>query len=295
MGKSHPSFFSKTLLALRLYRPYQWTKNLLLLVPAFLAHSWKFDLNILLAFISFSAMASAVYVFNDIIDLKSDLLHWTKKNRPIAAGIFSKVQGLGLAVFSLIIAIGLAAFLDKKFFLVIVSYFILNIFYSFWLKKSPFVDILLLAFFYTLRLMAGAAVSQVILSPWLLSFSTFLFFSLACIKRYSELIHPNYVEKKSGRPYLKNDSAAIFVIGSCAGLIASLVLVLYIDSSDVVKLYRIPQGLWVLAPLMLYWISRLWFLAHRQQIIEDPVLFALKDKASWFVGFLMLLIILYCI
>jgi 4-hydroxybenzoate polyprenyltransferase len=282
---------AKWQLVIKALRIHQWAKNLLLIVPALTAHKWNDSLalaDIVVGFFSFSAVASAVYVLNDLADLDSDRLHRTKKHRPFASGDLPLIVGALLVPILLIIGIGLASVISSSFLSVVVGYLILTTLYSFWLKRIALIDILTLASLYTLRLFAGAAIVTAPISQWLAAFSMFIFFSLAALKRFVEVADARRVDKKEikGRGYSPDDLEVISHFGITSGLVAVLVLALYVNSSEVVSLYTLPHRLWALCPLFFYWIARLWLKASRHQMHEDPILFAIRDPGSLLTGLL---------
>ena len=176
-------------------------------------------------------------------------------------------------------------------------YFTLTLAYSFYLKQIVLLDVLVLALLYSARIAAGAMAITVPLSQWLLAFSMFLFLSLALVKRFSEL-HELRLSKKpaaKGRGYLSGDLEQLASLGAASGYISALVLALYINSHEVTALYSHPTILWLICPGILYWISRVWLLAHRGKMHQDPIVFAIKDKVSYllaaFIGVIMLLAI----
>ncbi len=271
---------------LRALRPHQWAKNILVFVPLLLAHSY-FDesrvLSTLLAFVSFCLCASAVYIFNDLMDLDADRRHPEKKNRPFAAGDLSIFAGLVLSLILLLLSAFLALTLSSDYTLVFVVYFLSTTAYSLGLKSVALVDVFILAGLYTIRVLAGTFAANVELSFWLLAFSLFIFFSLAMLKRYSELYNLEQREKKRTvvRGYSTDDKEILALLGVASGYISVLVMALYITTPEHMVEYRKPEFLWIVFPALLFWLSRIWLLASRGQMNEDPVLFALKDMASY--------------
>ncbi|ADU70293.1 UbiA family prenyltransferase [Pantoea sp. At-9b] len=273
----------------RVLRIHQWLKNILLLVPLFAAHdvsngeAW---LSLLLAFMAFSLCASSVYIANDLLDLDSDRLHPRKRNRPFASGLVPAWMGVLLAPLLLIISLSVAAFVGKQFFSWLVFYFALTCAYSWVLKRLMLVDCLTLAMLYTLRIVAGAAAVGHELSFWLLAFSVFLFLSLAFVKRYAELEVQllSGKEKIHGRGYHTADAPLIQTMGIVAGYTSVLVLALYLNSDAVLKLYASPELIWGAVPVMLFWVSWMWMQAHRGKMHDDPLVFAVKDRASLSAG-----------
>ncbi len=268
-------------------RVHQWLKNILVFIPMLLAHQishvslWA---NGLLAFISFSLCASSVYLLNDLLDLSADRLHPRKRLRPFASGDLSMVQGMVLIPLLLLCALAIAAlWLPTDFVIVLVGYYLLTVSYSFWLKAIVLLDALLLAGLYTIRIIGGMAATRIGPSFWLLAFSTFLFFSLALVKRYSELLVLKQRGQLTthGRGYHVEDLVMLMGFGVASGFLAVLVSAFYIDSDKVRTLYHHPAFLWLVPPILLYWISRIWLITHRGGMHDDPVLFAAKDKGSW--------------
>ena len=277
-------------------RIYQWVKNLLLFLPLLLAHKWtEIDLwqLAIFGFIAFSLTASSVYLLNDLLDLRSDRLHKTKRNRPFASGKIAPLSGIILFPIFVISGFGIALFLSWKFFLVLLGYYILTTAYSFALKKIYLMDIIILAGLYTIRILAGAVVTEVVVSPWLASFAMFIFISLAAVKRYVELLEAEEGGKISGRGYKKEDLALMAPFGLSCGMIAVFVFAFYTLSTDIYKLYNTPFLVLMICPLLIYWLARIWFLAGRGQMHDDPIVFAIKDKVSWGIMLISILLIIF--
>lgn len=270
---------------LRALRMHQWIKNVLVFLPLLAAHRLfdaRDDLAAALAFLCFGLCASSVYITNDLLDLASDRHHRRKKYRPFAAGIIPIHQGPIAALCLLLIAFLAACLLSTKFMVVLGGYFVLTTAYSFRLKRAAMLDVIVLALLYTSRILAGAAAIHAAPSFWLLAFSMFFFLSLAMVKRYTELIalqRSGNVEAK-GRGYDIEDIPLIQALGGASGYLAVLVLAMYINSPASDALYRDPHWLWALCPILLYWISRTWALAHRGVMHDDPVVFAMMDRTS---------------
>lgn len=276
-------------------RPHQWMKNLLVFVPLLAAHHYGDETGVLLAlaaFFVFGLTASSVYLLNDLVDINDDRHHPRKRRRPFASGNFSILHGW--LVWPVLLVIGFAIsslILPVKFSAVLVVYFVLTLAYSLQLKKRALVDVLALAALYTLRIIAGAAAVSVPLSFWLLTFSMFIFLSLAFIKRFSELKlarDSGRNENLRGRGYRSEDMEMVSAMGVASGYLSVLVLALYIQDSHTAILYHTPEFIWLACPLLLYWISRAWLIAHRGEMHDDPIVFALTDRKSWLVvtGFL---------
>ncbi|OOG51130.1 hypothetical protein B0E50_02575 [Rhodanobacter sp. C01] len=266
-------------------RMHQWVKNLLVFLPMLAAHRVLdpvAGVNSLLAFLCFGLCASSVYLTNDLLDLGADRLHPRKRHRPFAAGTLPLVAGPIAAVALLLVGFVLAWFVAPAFLAVLFGYYVLTTGYSLRFKRIVMLDVVVLAMLYTTRILAGAAAVRTFPSFWLLAFSMFIFLSLAMIKRYTELASALKLGKvtASGRGYDVDDIPLIQSLGGSSGYLAVLVLALYIDSTASQALYRHPHYLWLLCPLLLYWISRAWAIAHRGIMHDDPVVFAVKDKIS---------------
>ena len=288
------------LIILKALRPHQWIKNSLLIVPLVLAHQLATQenlLQLLFAFISFSGVASAMYLVNDMVDLQADRSHPNKRSRPIASGQLSIPRALLLTVTLGALSL-LTAFLalSPQFGLILVLYLVASGCYSLWLKRIAIVDVLLLASLYTTRILAGGLAVDVAVSEWLIAFSMFLFTSLAFAKRYIELtsIDENAADVLAvrRRGYQRADSEIIETMGMTSGYLAVLVLALYINSKEMFDLYHNNWALWIICVLLLYWLSRLWLLAKRGQLPDDPVLFAIKDRTSWLIAALVVALLL---
>ena len=278
----------------RAMRPHQWLKNLLLFVPLVAAQrsgepgAW---VQALLGFLAFGLVASSVYLFNDLADVKADRHHARKRHRPFASGELAVLHGW--IAWPLLLGAGLALSLlalPRPFAATLVLYACTSTLYSLWFKQVPVLDVLVLAGLYTLRIIAGAAAIDVPVSFWLLSFSMFLFLSLAFMKRFSELQAARDAEQAEplrGRGYGPRDLELVAGLGAAAGQVAVLVLALYVHDPRTAALYAEPRLVWLACPLLLYWILRAWLLAHRGQVNQDPILFAVQDRVSWIVVLLL--------
>lgn len=290
-----PLSLDKVVLALR---PHQWLKNLLLFVPVFTSHnlsSGPLVANTLCAFLAFSLGASAGYIINDLVDLEADRQHPIKKHRPLAAGSLAIAHAIPIAALLGLGAVLFSFVLSPRFVIILGLYLSLSIAYSIGLKRIVLIDVLVLASLYTIRILAGGIAIDEPISSWLLTFSMFIFVSLALVKRFAELQRLRWSGEQStnGRGYLSGDLEYLAHMGPACGFIAVLVFGLYISSESVKLLYGHPEVLWVACALMFYWISRVWLLAHRGQINEDPILFALKDKTSYVVASLVAILAVF--
>ncbi len=283
---------------IRQIRLHQWTKNLLLFVPLFASHeafTGKF-LSVTVAFLIFGVAASSVYILNDLLDLESDRRHPNKKRRPIASGSFPISTASWVAILGFGISLLGSFLISLQFGLAVTTYIIASNLYSLFLKRIHTVDILTLAGLYTLRIVSGGLAAGLMIpaSPWLLAFSMFFFLSLACVKRVTEIAVKGVTgasnEIISGRGYRVVDEELIKIFGiSCAGL-ASLVLALYISSNEQQRLYSHPLALWASCPIVLYWLIRVWAITLRREMLDDPLVFAFKDRVSYGIGVLLLIV-----
>ncbi len=270
---------------LRALRPHQWVKNLLVFLPMILAH--KLDIatiiSVIWAFVAFSACASTVYLLNDIADLAADREHPKKRRRPLASGrlpiTWAVAAGATLLLGAAVIS---AVVLSPAFGLILVAYMATNLAYSTWLKRKPILDVLMLAGMYAVRVEAGGIAASVPLSMWILAFSLFFFTSLAFAKRCAELRrHASEGGRRpAGRGYLVEDLPILEGFGAASGYVSVLVLALYMNSPEMRSLYGESRLLWLICPLVLYWITRVWLLVHRGHLDEDPVVFAIRDRVS---------------
>lgn len=295
VGTERRPIFKSLVRSLRLH---QWVKNLLVLVPLFTAHRYGDMPSVaraVLASAAFCLIASSAYLLNDLADVSHDRHHRKKSRRPLAAGDLSLVYGWVAWPALLVAAFALAGWLlPAPLVGALAGYFVLTVSYSLRLKQVAAVDVLVLAGLYTLRVAAGAFAIDVPLSFWLLAFSLFFFFSLALIKRYSELKAggEDGGHGTRGRGYFHKDLEVVQGLGTSAGYIAVLVLALYIQDARTAELYSSPRFIWLACPLLLFWISRAWIIAHRGQMHDDPIVFALKDRVSWLVGICLVVLFL---
>jgi 4-hydroxybenzoate polyprenyltransferase/phosphoserine phosphatase len=273
---------------LKAMRLHQWAKNLLIFVPLLLAHGLTVArlLTAFLAFCCFSLAASATYIVNDLLDIEADRRHPRKRLRPFAAGDLSAFTGLCAVAVFLLVALSGGRLLPVGFYGWLLFYLATTLAYSLYLKRVALVDVLVLSGLYTLRLQAGSAATQTPISHWLAGFAIFLFLSLAIVKRFAELENQRASgsQAKNGRGYLVADIEQIRSFGTASAYAAVVVFAIYISGLDVMKLYRQPRLLWLIVPLMILWLSRVWLLASRGELNEDPVVFALTDRMSLLIG-----------
>lgn len=279
----------------RAVRLHQWAKNILIFLPVLLAHHLGRGslLAAVIAFAGFSLCASSTYIVNDLLDVEADRHHPRKKLRPFAAGDLS--APLGAAVAALLLAASLAmavVWLPREFLAWLLLYLAATLSYSLYLKRVALVDVILLSGLYTVRLLAGAAATRVPISPWLAAFSLFIFLSLAMVKRFSELhnIREQGQTLANGRGYRLGDLEQLRSFGTSCAYASVVVFSFYVGGQDVHHLYRHPNRLWLVTPLLIFWLSRVWLLAARGELNEDPVVFAVTDRVSLFIGLLAALV-----
>jgi len=282
----------------RALRLNQWIKNLLLFVPLLAAHqlgSIQSLATLVIAFISFSLCASSVYITNDLLDLESDRGHPRKKHRPFASARLPIALGVAIVPLLIGVSIVLGTIVGSEFLVVLLLYLLLTVAYSLVLKRVVLVDCLTLATLYTVRIIAGAAAVGVSLSFWLLAFSVFIFLSLALVKRYAELLVQAQESKSAthGRGYVVSDASLLQTLGVSSGYISALIMALYVRSEDVVSLYVQPMAIWLVLPILLFWVSWIWLKATRGEMHDDPIVFAIKDKVSLLVAALTAVVFVY--
>lgn len=280
---------------LKAIRVHQWPKNLLIFLPLLLAQQETDGARLLVlvaAFLLFSLAASATYLINDLLDLEADRQHPSKRHRPLASGAMSLRQGRIAAAGLLMAALAGAALLSPLFVALMMGYLVLTLAYSLWLKRRPVVDVLILGGLYSYRVVIGGLVVNIDLSFWLLAFAMFFFLGLACVKRSVDLaalvdsadpvdLAETAGDRMAGRGYLAADAGIVQTFGVVASYLSVLVMALYVHAPEVRTMYLHPGLLWPVCLALLYWVTRIWFLAHRGQVDADPVLFALRDRTSW--------------
>jgi 4-hydroxybenzoate polyprenyltransferase/phosphoserine phosphatase len=277
-------------------RPHQWLKNTLVFLPMLAAHkiSSLHFLECLTAFIAFSLISSSVYVTNDLLDLGADRAHPRKKDRPFASGSIPINHGIIIAPLFLLLGISITFFINKLFLIVLLTYYALTTAYSLILKRKAIIDICTLAGLYTIRIIGGGAATQIGISFWLLGFSIFIFLSLAAVKRQAELVDLSERGniKTAGRSYSVDDLPMVSIVALIAGFMSVLVIVMYVNSPEVLILYPAPRILWGVCCVLLYWLIKIIFLAYRGEMHDDPLIYAVRDRMSQFVFVIIAILIL---
>ena len=278
---------------LKIIRPYQYVKNILVFTPLLMSHNFDFN-NLILsakAFVIFSLMASSIYVINDIIDLKADQNHPFKKYRPLAAKLVTVNHCKVLILILLALSAVFLLNVNKEFIIIIISYFILSNLYTFFLKRIIIIDLLTLSLLYTSRILGGSFITDISTSSSLFLFSVFFFTSLAAVKRLTEIINVLKFKKMKiyGRGYTTRHKKMIYWIAILTGWISILILIFHINSPEVIKQYSSPNILWIICFVMFFWISRIIHVSSKGKIKDDPIVYAISDKISY----LCLVIILF--
>ncbi len=296
---------------LKAIRLHQWAKNVLIFLPLLLAHAWARGVlaAAVLAFFSFCLCASATYIVNDLLDLEADRQHPRKRFRPFASGDLSALSGITVVALFLLASLALALlvphafaalspqllFLKPYYFLLWLGiYLVTTLAYSLRLKRTVLVDVIVLSGLYTIRIIAGSAATGVAISTWLGGFSIFFFLCLALVKRFAELenLRERGGASAGGRGYHITDIEQLRSFGAASGFASVVVLTLYISTLDAAQLYQHTRRLWLLVPVLLLWIMRLWFKASRGHLNEDPVVYAITDRRSLLLGVFVVLIVL---
>lgn len=277
---------------LRALRVHQWSKNLLIFVPLLVGHAYRNQASTLSAMAGFGLvclLASATYMINDIADLEADRLHHAKRSRPFASGALP--ISFGLIAIPVLIAGSLygAFMLSAPFAVVLLLYLVLTLAYSFGLKRLPLVDAFIIGILFMLRIVMGTEVIGLEYSPWLLSFSWAFFLSLALAKRHVEVMRADHVDVEDviGRGYRASDWPLTLSFGVGSGLISVVIMLLYlINEAAPSGFYTHFKWLYAIPTLVMLWLMRIWLLSNRMELDDDPVVFALQDRASLLVGLL---------
>ncbi|MCA1379084.1 MULTISPECIES: UbiA family prenyltransferase [unclassified Bradyrhizobium] len=280
-------------------RVHQYVKNLLVFVPLATSHQFTLAgiITAVIAFVAFCGGASAVYILNDLLDLRSDRAHATKRARPFASGLLHPRTGLLMVPVFLLFSLMLATTISLDFVCVLAGYFVLTSAYSVYLKRKMLVDVIVLTVLYTTRIVAGGVAAQIQISQWLFIFSMFIFTSLALTKRYVELARrlDRGLPDRSDRDYRIGDLDVVAALVAAAGMNAVTIFALYVTSPDVQRLYRHPKALWLICPILIYWIGRALMMAHRRLMDDDPIVFALRDRNSTIAVVLMIAVVIIAV
>ncbi len=282
---------------LKLLRVHQWSKNVLILVPFLLDQrfgDWPATISIVLAFLAMSLLASMTYIINDMLDLQADRQNPTKSKRPLPSGKISLITGGKVVLLLFVSVIFLCLFLPASFNIALLAYLVITLCYSLFFKKVAMLDVCLIAALHTLRVVAGTLAIQAVWSFWLLAFSMFIFFSLALAKRVAELFNLQKADKEKtlGRDYRVSDLPVLIATGVSTGYLSVLIVALYINSDKVRIMYSVPEALWLVCPILMFWIGRIWMKTSRGEMHEDPIIFALRDRVSLDIGGLVAVVVI---
>ena len=278
---------------IRALRPLHWSKNLLVFTPLLLAHQLEGGDEIRACFLTFAAWclaASGTYLINDVRDLAFDRSHPLKRQRMIASGTVSPLVAVAAGLILIAGAIALAASVRLEILWFVIGYGAVSISYSLVFKRVVYLDVLILSALYVLRVLAGGVAAEVEVSDWLLALSLFFFVGLAILKRFADLGLLQAEGAAAGRAYLYGDRELLRSMGVTCSYLSVLVLALYLNSPDVTRLYASPRLLWLVCPLLLYWLSHMWILAERGQVQDDPIVAAVRDPVSWVTGLLVVIV-----
>ena len=267
-------------------RPHQWLKNVLLCAPAIAAHrlDWPTGRNVLVAFVSLSLVASGSYILNDLLDLEADRQHPRKKLRALAAGRISTAGGVSVIVATWLVGVGLAAaLLPRRLVAALGIYLLATTLYSLRMKRQPVLDVMVLTGLYVIRIVAGGFATSIPVSTWLLTFALFMCLSLAFLKRYVEVIAQpgDAISGIPGRGYQVADAQWLQAAGIASGYLSAVVLAIYVNNPDVMRLYAHPERLLLMCPVLLYWMTRMWLNAHRRVMPDDPVVAVAADPITY--------------
>lgn len=284
--------------ALKEMRLHQWVKNVLIFTPLILGGqifnlaAWLVALQ---GFIALGLVASANYIINDMLDLSEDRKHWSKSSRPIASGDLSLRSGALLALLSLTVGFTVAAYIGLSIFGLLLAYLATTLVYSFSLKRIPILDVVFLAGLFSSRLLLGGILTGVQISSWLMIFSMFVFTSLSLSKRHVEILRSLENKRSSldGRGYILDDAPMTLGLGLSAMVGAVLVMAIYlIEDAIKLEIYANPGILWIIPVALFLFLGRIWLLAQRGIMRDDPLVFALEDRPSLLLGFTMLVVLI---
>jgi 4-hydroxybenzoate polyprenyltransferase len=265
-------------------RVHHWTKNGLVFLPFILGHGWTDPaslLTVLYGFVALLMVVSSTYMINDLADLASDRAHWSKCHRPIASGRIRILTALVVAITGILLGLGVGVFVSIPFEIGLFSYLVVTLAYSFGLKRVPLLDTFAIGFLFTLRLVMGTALAGQSYSEWLLAFSMLFFFSLATAKRQTELLRSISKGGTGARGYRAEDIGLVGNFGICAGMSSIVIMCLYLTSDAVQRVaYSRPAFLWAAPVIVSIWLGRIWLLASRGEMRDDPVSFAIRDRFS---------------
>ena len=272
----------------RALRPQRWIKNLLVFAPLLAARETRAEsyLEVVMLFMALSICASGTYLLNDLLDLPQDRRHRSKRFRPLAAGKLPLLPAACTGMALVLAGLSLAFWLAAATGFCILAYLLVSFAYSLWFERKTFIDVMALALLDSIRVIAGGIAVSITLSPWFMGFFLFLFLSLALFKRQSELhdLHESGESRLPGGAYLVEDRTVLAAFVAACSIATLVVLGFYIRSPEVSAIFNRAEWLWLVGPLLIYWLGRMSLLANRGIADDDPFLFALSDRTSWFIG-----------
>jgi len=271
-------------------RVHHWSKNLLVLVPVLTSHTYRESSVVvagLVLLLAWSLAASGSYLINDLIDLEADQADPVKQKRAVASGRLSARQARIAASGLIVSGLALAAAISWETILVLAIYVVVAQSYSLFFRQRMLLDVFVLAFLYTIRVIGGGIATGNHVTIWLLAFASFIFLGLALLKRCAELIRLNETSpgsESSRRAYRTSDLPLLQTFGIASSFLSVLILSLYVDSHVAETTYSRPHALWAVVPLLLLWLCRLWMKTSRGEMHHDPIVFSMRDRGSWLIG-----------
>lgn len=265
---------------IKLIRVPQWIKNFFVFVPLlFSKHIFdtSYFIPVLSGFIIFCLTSSLVYIINDVIDADADALHPVKRNRPVASGKISKKNAIITAIVFLVIIAFFLPPLDAGFKICVISYFILNLLYSFYFKHIVLLDIFSIAAGFMLRIIAGALVIHVEISSWLILTTMFISLFLGVMKRRSELVQVRDENGKSTRKVLS--SYSVNFTEQMATIAAAGVIIcyaLYTVSERTIHIFGSEKLIYT-TPFVVFGIFRYMYIVHMNNKGENTAEILLTD------------------
>lgn len=273
---------------IRLLRPYQWIKNILIFPLFFLTYRWNFEsynlYQLFIFFISFSFAASSVYCFNDLIDAEQDRNHPKKKFRPIASFQVTKIEASFLSLLLMIISLCIAYFINIYYVYLLFIYLLLNFFYTIYIKHIFFLDSIFLVSFYLARILSPTVLIDINISYWFISFTFFMLFSLALLKKVIDFDSKFYKDVDHNKDLKK----ILIMFGMLSLAISLSIITSFLNSMEFYRSYN--NFLYLLIPLIMYWNINIWVAVLQNHIKDDPILFAVKDSKSLTITFICLII-----
>ncbi len=274
---------------LHLMRPRQWAKNAFVFAPLIFARE-LFDLHqdliALQAFLAFNVVASLVYTINDVVDAPHDRLHPEKRTRPVASGALSAKQALWFAFLLFLILCALTGTMDVRFIAVVAIYLVMNLLYTFRLKRVVLLDIFIIAAGFMLRVIGGAFAIAVNVSSWLVLCSLFISLFLGFGKRRAEILRIDDEGSEVQRSVLAAYNIAFLdqmITITAAGAVISYAL--YTVAPRTIEMFETEKLIYTTI-FVCYGIFRYLFLTHQSTQTENPTNLVTTDKVIFVTGLL---------